>query len=128
MLKGFKDFITRGNVVDLAVGVVIGAAFGAVVTAFTEGILSPLIGLILPGGGSLQQMDFTIGSGADATTFAYGAVISQLITFILTAAAVYFIVVVPTNRMAERRKQAGDVEPTHEEKVEALLEQIARRP
>jgi large conductance mechanosensitive channel len=118
MLKGFKAFISRGNVIDLAVGVVIGAAFGDVVTAFTDGILGPIIGWILPGG-NLADASFTIAG----SEFLYGSVIQALINFVLIAAAIYFLVVVPVNKM---RGTATD-EPTNDEKMVALLEQIANR-
>src|SRR3954453_17168867 len=90
MLRDFKAFILRGNVVDLAIGVAIGAAFATVVTAFTTGIITPL--LALPGdGGSFSGSVFTISG----STFRYGLVIDALIRFVLTAAVVFFLVVVP---------------------------------
>jgi len=98
MIKGFRDFILRGNVVDLAVAVVIGAAFGAVVTAFVSGILTPLIAAIF-GQPSFKDLTFTI-NGAH---FLYGAFIDAVISFLLIAAAIYFVVVVPLNKLAERR-------------------------
>jgi large conductance mechanosensitive channel len=116
MLKGFKDFLLRGNVVELAVAVVIGTAFTALIAAFTESFLLPLIGLIAGGGvkgGTLtvNEQDFTFGAFANA-----------LITFVLTAAVLYFIVVLPMKAIAERRRrgeEAGPVEPTQ---VELLAE------
>ena len=98
MIKGFRDFILRGNVIDLAVAVVIGAAFGAVVTAFVTGILTPLIAAIF-GQPSFKDLTFTI-NGAH---FLYGSFIDALISFLLVALAVYFVVVVPMNKMAELR-------------------------
>jgi large conductance mechanosensitive channel len=122
MLKGFKDFIMRGNVVDLAVAVVIGAAFTAVVTAFVESILTPLIAAIV-GKPDFSKLTFTIHK----SKFFYGAFINALIAFLLVAAAVYFFIVMPLNRLAERRaaKLSGDV-PEPEAKAEdvILLEQI----
>jgi large conductance mechanosensitive channel len=97
VLKGFNKFITRGNVVDLAVGVVIGAAFGNVITKFTEAFLEPLI-KVLTGGNEIGGI-FTI-RGVD---FDYGAFINAVIGFLLTAVAIYFFVIVPLNRLAERR-------------------------
>jgi large conductance mechanosensitive channel len=97
VLKGFKEFITRGNVVDLAVGVVIGAAFGAVITQFTASFLDPLIRLLT--GGKQAGGTFTI----DGVVFDYGAFINALIAFLLTAIAIYFFVVVPINNLAKRR-------------------------
>lgn len=123
MIKGFKEFIMRGNVIDLAVGVVIGAAFGALVTQLTASFIDPLITLI--GGGGELGGTFTV----DGVVFDYGAFINAVITFLLTAAAVYFLVVVPYNTLRERRDrgQETEVEPTNEEKMVALLEQIADR-
>jgi large conductance mechanosensitive channel len=121
MVKGFKEFIMRGNVIDLAVGVVIGAAFGALVTQLTKSFIEPVIKLI--GGGGTGGGTFTVND----VVFDYGAFINAVITFVLTAAAVYFIVVVPYNALRERRDrgQEADVEPTNEERMIALLEQIA---
>ncbi|MCB0971601.1 MAG: large conductance mechanosensitive channel protein MscL [Acidimicrobiales bacterium] len=123
MVEGFKKFIMGGNVVDLAVGVVIGAAFAAVVTQFTASFIEPLIALIA--GGGVDGGTFTI----DDQVFDYGAFINAIITFLLTAAAIYFVVVVPINAMRERRAagEDEDVEPTNEEKIVTLLEQIASK-
>lgn len=127
MLAGFKKFILQGNVVDLAVGVVIGAAFGAVVSAFTGAFIEPLIKLIT-GGGEVGGA-FTVGEGADEVVFNYGAFINAAITFLLTAAAIYFVVVVPMNALKDRRSKGAeeDVEPSNEERIVALLEQIASK-
>ncbi len=126
MIKGFKEFVLRGNAIELAVGIVIGAAFGAVVDAVVKGIVDPLVGLILPGDVKNLAGKFVEIGGAK---FLWGNVVSQLITFVLTAAAVYFILIVPMNHLAERRArgQETEVEPTNEEKMVALLEQIAAK-
>lgn len=123
MVEGFKKFIMGGNVVDLAVGVVIGAAFAAVVTQFTASFIAPLIALIA--GGGVDGGTFTI----DDQVFDYGAFLNAIITFLLTAVAVYFVIVVPINALRERRAKGeeDDVEPTNEEKIVALLEQIAQK-
>jgi large conductance mechanosensitive channel len=106
MIKGFKQFILRGNVVDLAVAVVIGVAFGAVVAAIVDGVLAPIIGSIF---GSTDLRNLTIGLRGD-NVLAYGAVLTAIISFVAVAAAVYFLVVVPLNALqARRQKQA---EPT----------------
>lgn len=103
MLSGFREFILRGNVVDLAVAVVIGAAFGAVVASFTADILTPLLGLIgLP---DFSTASVTVGEAE----VRYGAFLNALISFLLVAAAIYFFVVAPLNAL-EARRQAG-VEP-----------------
>jgi large conductance mechanosensitive channel len=123
MLTGFKKFILRGNVVDLAVGIVIGAAFGALVAQFTASFIEPLIKLIT--GGGIDGGTFTI----DDVVFDYSAFFSAIITFVLTAAAVYFVVVVPMNALNARRKASGEPEePTTDEQIIALLEQIAAKP
>jgi len=122
MIKGFKDFIMRGNVIDLAVAVVIGAAFKAVVDAFVKDILTPLIGAI-GGNSNFSSLKFHLNK----SVFLYGDVIQNIISFVLVAAAVYFFVVMPLNSLAERRArkvEAGipDDEPRPEDVV--LLEQI----
>ncbi|HMK91642.1 MAG TPA: large conductance mechanosensitive channel protein MscL [Thermoleophilia bacterium] len=115
MIKGFRDFILRGNVVDLAVAVVIGAAFGAVVTAFVRDIVTPLIAAIF-GQPDFSALKFTINS----STFLYGSFINAVVSFVLIAAAVYFVVVVPMNSLAERRARGQD--PTTKECPECLSE------
>jgi large conductance mechanosensitive channel len=105
VLKGFKDFISRGNVIDLAVGVVIGAAFTGVVTAFTTSFLKPLI-QVLSGGGELSGTWKLRG-----VTFDWAAFINACVGFLLTAAALYFLVVMPINKLAERRKRGLEPEP-----------------
>ena len=116
MIKGFKDFLLRGNIVDLAVAVVIGAAFTAVVSQFTASFLEPLIALV--GGGGLEGGTFTIND----QVFDWAAFVNAVITFVLTAAVVYFVVVTPMKRLMERRaagEEAGPVAPTQ---VELLVE------
>lgn len=102
MIKGFRDFIMRGNVVDLAVGVVIGASFGGVVESLVKDILTPLIGAVakVPDFGRLM---FTVNS----SQFMYGAFINAVIAFVLVAASVYFFVVVPMNKLMARMKKDG---------------------
>jgi large conductance mechanosensitive channel len=104
MLKGFKQFILRGNVVDLAVAVVIGLAFGALVTAIVAGVLMPLIGSIF---GDTDFSSLTIHLRGD-NAIAYGAVLNAIISFLAVAAAVYFLVVVPLNALQARRQQQSD--------------------
>ncbi len=97
MLSGFKTFILRGNVVDLAVGVVIGAAFGAVVAAFTRDLLMPLIAALV-GKPDFSAISFTVG----ATVFPIGDFINAVVAFLLVAGAVYFFVIAPLNHMMAR--------------------------
>ncbi len=115
MLKGFRDFIMRGNVVDLAVAVVIGAAFGAVVKAFVDNILTPIIAAVF-GKPDFSNLVFTVNGSA----FRYGLFINALISFLLIAAAIYFVVVLPMNKLAERRARGAD--PTVKECPECLSE------
>ena len=119
LIKEFKDFISRGNVVDLAVAVVIGAAFTAVVSAFVAGLITPLIGMI--GGTEFRKMDFTI----NGSTFEVGIVINALITFLVVAAVVFFLVVKPLNVLEARRKRGEEpVEPEQLSDEAALLTEI----
>ena len=120
MLKGFKDFIMRGNVVDLAVGIVIGAAFTAVVTKFTDGFLKPLIQLI--GGGT--GLNAGVWKARDGVVFDYASFINAVITFILTAAVLYFLVVFPLNKLAERRARGEEPPPAAPNEEIVLLTQI----
>jgi large conductance mechanosensitive channel len=116
MIKGFKDFLLRGNVVDLAVAVVIGAAFTAVVTSFTESFLRPLIGLV--GGGGRTGGSFEV----DGQTFTWGDFLNSLVTFALTAAVVYFVVVLPVHKLLERRATEPAAAPTGPTEAELLVE------
>ena len=109
MLKDFKAFILRGNVVDLAVGVVIGAAFATVVASFVENILTPIIGI--PGTADFSARKFTISD----SDFLYGQFLNDLIAFLLIAAAVFFFVVKPVTALMARRKTEPDVESTTKE-------------
>ena len=105
MLKGFKDFISRGNVVDLAVGIVIGAAFTALVGQFTKLFLEPLIKVI--SGGKQLSGTFKVRD----VVFDWAAFLNACITFVITAAALYFLVVLPMNKLAERRARGEEPEP-----------------
>ena len=107
MIKGFKQFILRGNVIDLAVGVVIGAAFGAVVKSLVENILTPLIGAIVKAP-DFSNLAFTI----NGSKFMYGSFINSLLAFLLVSAAVYFFVIVPVNGLIARSKKEAPIDPT----------------
>jgi large conductance mechanosensitive channel len=118
MLKGFKEFILRGNVVDLAVGVVIGAAFGGVVSALTKDLLTPFIAAIV-GKPDFSAVNFTIRG----TLFPIGDFINAAVSFLLIAASVYFFVVTPVNALLERtRKAPAPVDPTTRKCPECLSE------
>ena len=97
-MKGFRQFLFRGNVIDLAVAVVIGAAFGAVVTAFVKDLLTPLITAII-GKPDFSTLAFTLNN----SKFAYGDFINAIVSFVLIAAAVYFVVVAPMARIQSMR-------------------------
>lgn len=105
MFAGFKKFLFRGNVVDLAVAVVIGAAFGAVVTSFVSNILTPLIAAIF-GKPDFSALSLTV----NGSTILYGTFFNALVSFLLVAVAVYFFVVVPMNTFQARLKR-GEVPP-----------------
>jgi len=112
VLKGFREFILRGNVIDLAVAVVIGAAFTSIVTGLVDGIFNPLIALLFDAG-SLESAGVVLRGTAgdpDAVLLSWGLVISALIKFILVAAVVYFALIVPMNYLKKRtlKKQAEE--------------------
>ena len=119
MLKGFKDFILRGNVVDLAVGIVIGAAFTALVGAFTNAFLKPLIQL-LSGGQGVTAGAFRVRG----IPFDWASFVNACLTFLITAAALYFLVVFPLNRLAERRARGEEPPPTAPSEEVKLLTEI----
>jgi large conductance mechanosensitive channel len=105
MLKGFKDFLMRGNVVDLAVAVVIGTAFATLVTQFTKSFIEPLIKLA--GGGGVSGGAFTVNGVA----FDWAAFVNAIISFLIVAAVVYFFVVVPMNHLLSRLRRDREPEP-----------------
>ena len=106
MIKEFREFVLRGNVVDLAVAVVIGAAFGAVVTAFVADFITPLIAAI-GGKPDFSRLTFTI----NGSKFFYGHFINAVISFLIIAAVIFFFVVKPLNALAARRKRDEVPEP-----------------
>jgi large conductance mechanosensitive channel len=120
MIKGFKDFILRGNVVDLAVAVVIGVAFGAIVTAFTEKIIQPLINSVGDPDGA--GLGFTIVAGKASTYVDLAALIGATINFLIIAAVVYFVIVVPLNALKARRQSGAEAGPAEPTDVELLIE------
>ena len=121
MLKGFRDFLMRGNVVDLAVAVVIGAAFGAVVTAFADGFIGGLIGAI---GGTPDFGD--AGPTINDSKVVIGSTITALINFVIVAAVIYFAIVAPLARLAERRarREGADADTPAPSDEAVLLTEI----
>ena len=116
MLKGFKEFLSRGNIVDLSVAVVIGTAFTALVTKFTDSIIQPLINRIGAGGDSdYGILKISIGGGQ---TIDLNVLLSGAINFILVAAVVYFLVVMPYNRLRKK----GEVEQAQDTELSLLTE------
>ena len=124
MFKGFKEFILRGNAIDLAVGVIIGAAFSNVVTALVNGLISPLIAALF-GQPSFDALgNFTLGAGE----FALGSIITVVVNFILVAIALYFCIIVPMNYLARvGHRKAKDPEPAEATPSEVeVLQRIER--
>ncbi|MFI7580725.1 large conductance mechanosensitive channel protein MscL [Kocuria sp. M1N1S27] len=111
MLKGFKDFIMKGNVLDLAVAVIIGAAFGQIVTALVEAVLMPAISAVV---GSPNFDSFAVLS-VNGNDLRFGVLLTAVVNFLLVAAAVYFAVVLPVNRMTEARNRRLGISPGEEE-------------
>jgi len=120
MLKGFKDFIMRGNVVDLAVGVVIGAAFTGLVTAFTTSFLKPVIGLLGGGEGNLAGT----WRLPNNDVIDWAGFVNAVIAFLMTAAVLYFLVVFPMNKLAERRRRGEEPPPAAPSEEVKLLTEI----
>lgn len=127
MAKGFKEFLLRGNVIDLAVAVVVGAAFGAVVSSLVADLLTPLIAALV-GKPDFSALTFTLNH----STFRYGHFINAVISFLVIAAAVYFVVVLPLARLAERPKRPEPAAKPEEVQLLAqirdLLERVAPLP
>jgi large conductance mechanosensitive channel len=116
-MKGFKQFLVRGNVVDMAVGIVIGAAFGAVVNGLVKDLLTPFIAAIV------KQPDFSAFTFTiNGSKFLYGEFINALLSFLIIASAVYFFVVLPTNALFARMRKEPSVAPTTKKCPECLSE------
>jgi large conductance mechanosensitive channel len=126
VLKGFKDFILRGNVVDLAVAVVIGAAFTTIVTSFTKGIVEPLINAVTPP--ASPGFGIQLVQGKENTYIDVAAVITALLNFVIVAAVIYFVIVLPLNTLKARRKrgeESGQAEPTDVELLAEIRDLLA---
>jgi large conductance mechanosensitive channel len=117
MFKGFRTFLLRGNVVDLAVAVVIGAAFGAVVAAFVKDLVTPLIAAIF-GKPDFAGLYFTVNN----SKFLYGEFMNALIAFVLIAAVIYYFVVLPINALVARARKEPPADPTTKKCTECLSE------
>jgi large conductance mechanosensitive channel len=117
MLKDFKQFLVRGNAMDLAIAVVIGAAFGAVITALVEDLLTPLIAAIL-GKPDFSRLTFTV----NGSVFKYGAFLNAVIAFVLIAAAVFFFVIRPLNSFTQRMRREPTPDPTTRKCPDCLSE------
>ncbi|WP_193746408.1 large conductance mechanosensitive channel protein MscL [Demequina aestuarii] len=129
MIKGFKDFIARGNVIDLAVAFVIGAAFATVISAIVDGVITPLIAAIFGEPDLTSVATFEV----NGAVFSLGLVLDALFNFLAVGAAIYFLVVVPLNKLAERRKrgEAAPDEPVSPTEIQLLTEirdSLASRP
>ncbi|NLF06140.1 MAG: large conductance mechanosensitive channel protein MscL [Actinomycetales bacterium] len=124
---GFKEFVLRGNAIDLAVGVVIGAAFGAVVTAVVDHLITPLIGAIFGAPDLSRIWDITLrvnpGDTPDAI-ISVGGILNAILQFLLIAIAVYFVIVLPMNKLAERRAKGLEPEPEAPSEDVVLLTEI----
>ncbi|HJH13045.1 large conductance mechanosensitive channel protein MscL [Brevibacterium ravenspurgense] len=129
MLKGFRDFILRGNVVELATAVIVGAAFTAIVEAISTKLIQPL--LAVAGPPDMEGLGFEIVSGNKATFMDFGAVITAAINFLIVAAIVYFVIIVPMNKLNNLRNtgelEDEDVPPTQEELLAEIRDLLAGR-
>lgn len=127
MLKGFKDFVMRGNVIDLAVAVVIGAAFTAIVGVIVEHLINPLIGLMFSADSLNSALVLQVGDAK----FGFGAVLAAIINFLIVAAVVYFVFVLPMNKAKERqaaKREAGEdaAPPTEQELLTEIRDLLAK--
>ncbi|WP_024285462.1 large conductance mechanosensitive channel protein MscL [Cellulomonas sp. KRMCY2] len=120
MITGFKSFVLRGNVIDLAVAVVIGGAFALVVKALVDGFINPLIAAIFGQPDLTSVWMFEI----NGAIFTIGAILGAVINFLLIALAVYFVIVLPMNTLAERRKAGTEPEPEGPAEDVLLLQEI----
>lgn len=120
VLNGFKDFIMRGNVVDLAVGIVIGSAFAALVTSLVDGLINPLIAMIFGEPDLTRVFAFTINNAH----FSIGVILNAILNFLFIAAALYFFVVLPINHLQKLRKRGLIEEPEGPSEDVVLLQQI----
>src|SRR3954471_871592 len=120
MLKGFKDFVLRGNVIDLSVAVIMGAAFGAIVTAFTDKVIKPLLNAFTPP--ASPGLGVQLVAGKTSTFIDFAALITAAINFLLVALVVYLVIVLPIRKIQARRKRGEESGPAEPTDVELLTE------
>ena len=119
MLEGFKKFIMRGNVMELAVAVIIGGAFTAIVTAFTKGIVEPVLALF--GGFPEFGLGFHLREGNPATFVNLGSILTAIVNFLIIAAVIYFLMIMPMNKLAEMNARRKGIEPEEAAATETEL-------
>src|SRR6476469_2953218 len=125
MLKEFRDFLVKGNLVELAVAIVMGIAFGLVIKSLVDNLITPVIGMI--GGVNFSGETFTI----NGSVFKYGQFINDVITFVLTAAAVFFVIVKPVNAIMARLRKPEELAadaPTETALLIEIRDLLAKRP
>ena len=120
VLNGFKEFIMRGNVIDLAVGIVIGSAFAAIVGSLVSGFITPLIAAVFGEPSLSSSMQFTV----NGAIFSFGVILDAIINFLFIAAAIYFFIIVPINHLQSLRKRGLVEEPDAPAEDIILLQQI----
>lgn len=126
MFKGFKDFLMRGNVIDLAVAVVVGSAFTALVTAFTSNIIEPFIAAT--GGGEVTGLAIQLQEGNQRSIIDFASVINAVITFLITAGVVYFLFVAPMQKLQTMRKTGEEeAEPTDVELLQEIRDLLRQQ-
>ncbi len=119
MLEGFKKFIMRGNVIELAVAVIIGGAFTAIVTAFTSGIIEPLFAAV--GGSPEFGLGFHLREGNPATFVNIGGILTAIFNFLIIAGVIYFLMIMPMNKLAEMNARRKGIEPEEATATETEL-------
>jgi large conductance mechanosensitive channel len=120
VLKGFKDFVLRGNVIDLSVAVVMGAAFSSVVTAFTDKIIRPLLNAITPP--SSPGLSLQLVADKPSTIIDFASLVTAAINFVMVAAVVYVVIVLPMRTLQERRRRGEEPGPAEPTDVELLIQ------
>lgn len=120
MLKGFRDFIMRGNVIELAVAVVVGTAFAKVVDTMVTNVVTPLLNAV--GGAEVDGLSFTLIAGNESTRMDFAAIINALVVFLITAAVVYFVLVAPMNTFQQLRKRGVQEQEEVSEEIATLRE------